>query len=104
MPERRRCSTNWRYDKWGELPESARETQTTGLFIAASGGCPQVSPRIDGLLDILLVLHRGFVGLVRRFFIDLFARLLGFLPLGFGEWLSVRGRRQQSRNEERRGK
>jgi hypothetical protein len=85
-PERG-CSANWRY-KRGEL---ARETQTTGLFIAASGGCPQVSPRIDGLLDVLLVPQRGFVGLVRRFFIDLFARLLGILPLGFGEWLSVAG-------------
>ena len=70
------------------------------LLIAAGGLCSPVSPWIDGLLDILRALQGGFVGVVRRFFFGLLARFLGFLALGFGEWLRVRGWCQQSRNDE----
>ena len=75
-----------------------------GLTYCSGGWCSQISPWIEGLLDDLRMLQGGFVGLIRRFFLGLLARFLGFLALGFGERLRVRSRCQQSRNEERRGK
>ena len=84
--------------------QSLQDADGWDLLIAAGGRCPQISPWIEGLLDALRMLQGGFVGLIRRFLLDLLARFLGFLALGFGERLRVRDRCQQSRNEERRGK
>ena len=84
--------------------QSLQDVDGWDLLIAAGGWCSQISPGIGGLLDVVRMLHGGFVSLIRRFFLGLLARFLGFLALGLGERLRVRGRCQQSRNEERRGK
>ncbi len=84
--------------------QSLQDADEWDLLIAAGGWCSQISPWIEGLLDDLRMLQGGFVGLIRRFFLGLLARVLSFLTLGFGERLRVRGRCQQSRNEERRRK
>lgn len=84
--------------------QSLQDADGWDLLIAAGGWCSQISPWIGGLLDVLRMLQGGFVGLIRRFLLGLLARFLGFLALGFGERLRVRGRCQQSRNGERRGK
>ena len=59
----------------------ASKTQTMDLLIAAGGLCSQVSPWIDGLLDILRALQGGFVNKRRPSF---FLRPSCALPRLFG--------------------
>ena len=58
--------------------QSLQDADGWDLLIAAGGLCSQISPWIGGLLDVVRMLHGGFVSLIRRFFLGLLAASSAF--------------------------